>query len=116
MRYLTTIVAVLSVAFLGLIAGMVVRGWDATPQSLTSRDDALSVCVRSIARREISPLKFPACIALTFTHVEKQELIESALQLERQLDEDLRRLDETRKGFQRFMDPSQETQGEQQSI
>lgn len=116
MRYLTTTAAVLFVAFLGLIAGMIVRGWEATPQSLTSRDGALSVCVRSVASREISPLKFPDCIKLTFNRVKWQDIKEDLLQRGPQLKEKFQNIDETRKGFERFMDSPQDLQDEQQSI
>lgn len=113
MRKFAIITAVLFVTFLGFFSGMIARGWEATPQSLVTGDDALSVCVRGVAGGRISPLKFPDCITLTFIHVERQELIESALHKERQLEESLRKIEETRKGFRKLMEPPQ---GDQYSI
>lgn len=114
MRILPTAVAV-SLVTLSIFAGIVARGWEATPMTLTSRADALSTCVRSTVKGEISLLKFPSCITLTFNSVRRQELRVSAEQLELRLEEHFHVLEETRDGFEKYMNP-QASQEEPDSI
>jgi hypothetical protein len=104
MKILPTAVVVSLVA-LSIFAGIVARGWEATPTTLTSRADALSTCVRSTAKGEISLLKFPDCITLTFNSVERQELRVSATHKALQLEESFHALEETRDGFEKYMEP-----------
>lgn len=109
MRYLTTGVAIVFVTFLGLVSGMIVRGWEATPQSLTSRDDALSACVRGAASGRISLRVLPRCINISFAYVDRQKAKEKLLWLEPQLDRSFHILEESRKDLGKYMDPHQDS-------
>lgn len=95
-----TFAALLVLFTLGL--SIIALGWNATEDTLLTREDAISLCIRGTASGEYPLLRFPTCLRVMTARANWQRGFAQVVLTKRRLEESMRNLDASRQALEAY--------------